>query len=110
MTETLTAVDLTAQGLGYRVDGIDLLQGASLHLRAGTITGLLGPNGSGKSTMLRVVVGALPASAGTIAVTEDGTSIDLAGMRRRDRAQRLALVEQDTHADVPLLVRDVVAL
>ncbi|GAB2625370.1 ABC transporter ATP-binding protein [Pseudactinotalea suaedae] len=110
MSQTLTAVDLTVDGLGYRVDGIDLLQGASLHLRAGTVTGLLGPNGSGKSTMLRLVVGALPASAGTIAVTEDGTSIDLASMRRRERARRMALVEQDTHAEVPLLVRDVVAL
>lgn len=110
MTETLTATDLTAEGLGYRVDGLDLLQGASLHLRAGTITGLLGPNGSGKSTMLRVVVGALPASAGTLAITEDGASLDLAAMRRRDRARRLALVEQDAHAEVPLRVRDVVAL
>lgn len=107
---TMTAVDLTAEGLGYRVEGIDLLRGASLHLRAGTVTGLLGPNGSGKSTMLRVVVGALPASAGTLAVTEDGMSLDLAGMRRRDRARRIALVEQDAHAEVPLLVRDVVAL
>ncbi|WP_420111436.1 ABC transporter ATP-binding protein [Pseudactinotalea sp.] len=110
MTEMLTATDLTASGLGYRVDGLDLLRGASLHLRAGTITGLLGPNGSGKSTMLRVVVGALPASAGTLAVTEDGRSLDLVTMRRRDRARRLALVEQDAHTEVPLRVRDVVAL
>ena len=107
---TLLATDLTAEGLGYRVDGLELLRGASLHLRAGTVTGLLGPNGSGKSTLLRVVVGALPASAGTLAVTEDGLAHDLTAMRRRDRAQRLALVEQDAHAEVPLRVRDVVAL
>lgn len=107
---TLTAVDLTAEGLGYRIDGLALLADVSLRLRAGTVTGLLGPNGSGKSTLLRLVVGALPPSAGTLAVTEDGTTADLATMGRRERARRLAFVEQDAHAEVPLRVRDVVGL
>ncbi len=106
----LHAVDLSADGLGYRIDGLSLVREVSMHLQAGTITGLLGPNGSGKSTLLRLVVGALPPSAGALSVTEDGQTHDLLAMRRRDRARRLALVEQDTHAEVPLRVRDVVAL
>jgi len=108
--DEVTVADLTADDLGYRIDGLDLLRGVSLHLRAGTVTGLLGPNGSGKSTLLRVVVGALPSSAGALAVTEAGVALDLRAMRRRDRARRLALVEQDAHSEIPLRVRDVVAL
>jgi peptide/nickel transport system ATP-binding protein len=42
------------------VDGIDL------EIRTGETLGLVGESGSGKSTLGRVLVGALPASAGTI--------------------------------------------
>ena len=106
----IAVTDLTAHDLAYRIDGLDLLQGVSLHLRAGTVTGLLGPNGSGKSTLLRLVAGALPVSGGTLTVIEHGAALDLRAMRRRDRARRVALVEQEAHAEIPLRVHDVVAL
>jgi len=73
---------------------------------AGGLTGLLGPNGAGKSTVLRLVAGVLPADAGSTEL--DGT--DLLGLGRRERARRVAFVEQEVAADVELTVREAVLL
>ena len=43
-----------------------VLQGVSLRARAGQVTCVLGPNGVGKTTLLRSVMGLVPASAGRI--------------------------------------------
>ena len=56
------------------------------------IVGILGPNGSGKTTLLRLLAGALTPHAGT--VTLDGPR--LARVPRRDLAQRMAVVPQET--------------
>src|ERR1700687_2664493 len=42
------------------------VDGVSIEVRTGQITGLIGPNGAGKSTFLAVMAGTLPASSGTI--------------------------------------------
>ncbi|MFA6434364.1 MAG: ABC transporter ATP-binding protein [Elusimicrobiales bacterium] len=44
------------------------LDGISLKLSPGTITGLTGPNGAGKSTLLRILAGLLVPDAGTVAL------------------------------------------
>lgn len=111
MTTSTSAVDihvseLTAEGLGYRIESTTLLGGVDLRLRSGEVTGVIGPNGSGKSTLLRLIIGALPPSAGQLRL--DGS--DLAGLNRRHRARALALVEQDAHTDIPLTAREVVLL
>jgi branched-chain amino acid transport system ATP-binding protein len=49
------------------------VDGVSIEVPAGKITGLIGPNGAGKSTLLAVLAGTLPASEGTI--TFDGREI-----------------------------------
>lgn len=67
---------------------------------------LLGPNGSGKSTLLRLIAGALRADSDSIALGAE----PLSGLRRRERAQRIALVEQEWAAADRLRGRDVVAL
>ncbi|GAA3935568.1 ABC transporter ATP-binding protein [Microbacterium soli] len=82
------------------VDGVDITASR------GEVTALLGANGAGKSTLLRLVVGALQADAGDIGF--DGRA--LSAMRRRERAQRVALVEQEWVAAEGLAGRDVVAL
>jgi ABC-type multidrug transport system ATPase subunit len=45
---------------------LQVLRGADLELDAGEIVGLVGENGSGKSTMMKILVGALAADAGTV--------------------------------------------
>lgn len=102
----VTLSDLTANSLGYRIDSATLLQGVDLRLRAGEITGIIGPNGSGKSTLLKLLIRAIPASAGQLHLGAE----NMATLPRREVARALALVEQDAHTDIPLTVADVVLL
>jgi ABC-2 type transport system ATP-binding protein len=45
------------------------LNDVSLAVRSGEIVGLLGPNGAGKSTMMKIIVGILKPSSGTVKVS-----------------------------------------
>jgi branched-chain amino acid transport system ATP-binding protein len=60
------------------------VDGVSIEVPAGKITGLIGPNGAGKSTFLAVLAGTLPASDGTIVY--DG--VDVTRMPAYARARR----------------------
>jgi branched-chain amino acid transport system ATP-binding protein len=44
------------------------VHGVSLHVTAGEIVGLLGANGAGKSSLLKAIIGLLPAREGTVLV------------------------------------------
>lgn len=90
----------------WGVDGRLILDGVDVTVPRGRVGGLLGPNGSGKSSLLRMIAGITAGSAGELSWA--GT--DLRGMRGRDRARRIALVEQESVTDVDLTVRDVVLL
>jgi branched-chain amino acid transport system ATP-binding protein len=54
--------------------GARVLDGVSLDVAAGSITGLIGPNGAGKTTLFNIVAGAIRPSSGT--VTFDRQPID----------------------------------
>ena len=49
------------------------VDGASLEIETGSITGLVGPNGAGKTTLFNVIAGALPPTSGTVIM--DGEDI-----------------------------------
>ena len=83
-----------------------VLHGVSTGFPAGTLTALVGPNGCGKSTLLRAMMGLLPIDSGR--VTLDGAP--LAGMSRRDRAQRIAWMPQETTCPDYLTLGEMVAL
>lgn len=72
---------------------------------AGGLSAIVGPNGAGKSTLLRAIAGVM-SSTGTMML--DGT--ELSTVRRRERARRIALVEQDSTPIAGMSVADVVAL
>src|SRR5689334_8696127 len=57
---------LIARDVHRHFEGMRAVDGVSLEVPRGKITGLIGPNGAGKSTFLAVVAGTLPASSGTI--------------------------------------------
>ena len=67
-----------------------VLDGLSLALPAGCLTGIVGPNGCGKSTLLRVIDGVLGAAAGEVLVEGDA----LGSLPARERAERIALLPQ----------------
>lgn len=58
----LQARDIVA---GY-LPGIDILDGCSIEVRAGEVTGVIGPNGAGKSTLVKAVFGLVPVRSGVV--------------------------------------------
>nr|WP_194245667.1 ABC transporter ATP-binding protein [Donghicola mangrovi] len=46
--------------------GFRAVDGATLEIAKGSITGLVGPNGAGKSTLFNVIAGALPPTSGKV--------------------------------------------
>jgi branched-chain amino acid transport system ATP-binding protein len=67
----LLEVDNVVAGYGY---GPDILNGASLTVRAGRSQCIIGPNGAGKSTLLKAIAGLLPIRSGEILL--NGARID----------------------------------
>src|SRR6202023_812658 len=57
---------LGARDIHRHFEGMHAVDGVSIEIMPGRITGLIGPNGAGKSTFLAVMAGTLPASSGTI--------------------------------------------
>jgi ATP-binding cassette subfamily C protein CydD len=59
---------LRISGLSYRYPGADhdVLRGADLHAERGEVHAIAGPSGAGKSTLFDLVLGFLPATAGTV--------------------------------------------
>jgi urea ABC transporter ATP-binding protein UrtE len=74
----LEVVDLCA---GY--GSIPVLYDVSLSIASGESIGILGHNGMGKTTLLRCLIGALPATSGTILF--DGTDVKRAAPHARAR-------------------------
>ena len=64
---------LVAQGLRKRYKSREVVRDFGLTLEAGEVVGLLGPNGAGKTTCFYMIVGLVPADAGSIVL--DGTDI-----------------------------------
>jgi len=57
---------LTVESVHKYFGGVRALHDVSFAIDRGQIMGLIGPNGSGKSTMINVIAGALPPTAGEI--------------------------------------------
>ena len=60
----MSVLDITALAAGY--GAIPVLEGLSFAVAAGELVGILGHNGMGKTTLLRALMGFLPATAGTV--------------------------------------------
>ncbi|MBT0995685.1 ATP-binding cassette domain-containing protein [Cellulomonas sp. DKR-3] len=115
-------MELRIEGVGARLGGRWVVDGVDATPPPGALTGLLGPNGAGKTTLLRLVAGLLPPGAGAVLVPDDehpgGSSgpvpaprqVPVHTLDRRRRARRVALLEQESSASVPLTVREAVAL
>ena len=74
---------LAAEGLVSGYGRIRIIDGVSLSLSAGEVVGVVGHNGMGKTTLLRTLLGLIPANAGTIHLA--GHNITAAPAARRSR-------------------------
>lgn len=97
---------LKVQNLEVRRGARTVLQGVDLQLRPGEIFGVLGPNGAGKSTLLGALSGELSASAGQVLLAERA----LADWPSRERAQRLAVLPQQSSLNFGFRVEEVVVM
>ncbi|EKN4181506.1 zinc ABC transporter ATP-binding protein ZnuC [Yersinia ruckeri] len=80
---TLISLDKISVSFGTR----RVLSDISLSLQVGRILTLLGPNGAGKSTLVRVVLGLIPPTSGSVT---------------RDAGLRIGYVPQKLHLDATL--------
>ena len=96
---------LKTAGLSVGYDAKPLIRDVALSVQRGKIVTLIGPNGSGKSTILKTVIGQLPAIEG--AVFLDGE--DLRARSRRDTAKRMAIVMTARMDPELMTCRDVVS-
>jgi iron complex transport system ATP-binding protein len=84
----------------------DAVAGIDLRVEDGEFLALLGPNGSGKSTFLRLLLGALRATAGDVLFR----GRPLVEWRRDEIARRIGVVAQGEELAFPITVRELVAM
>ena len=83
--------------------GIHAVNGATLEIKTGSITGLIGPNGAGKTTLFNVIAGHYTPTAGTVYL--DGE--DITGLKPHELfAKGLLRTFQLAHEFSTLTVRE----
>jgi iron complex transport system ATP-binding protein len=81
-----------------------VLSGLSFNVGDGELLAVLGPNGSGKSTLVKLIVGILDPESGVVSIK----GRDLASMSRRESAQLIGYVAQDSSMRFPLTAFELV--
>ena len=104
MSETPLPVCLEVRqaSFGYpEAAGRFRLQAQNFYLHPGELFAVVGPNASGKSTLLKLLAGLLPPEAG--AVLLEGRLVS--ALSPRERARRIAVVQQESPLLFPIRVR-----
>ena len=94
---------IVVENLHRRFGGVHAVNGASLTIRPGSITGLIGPNGAGKTTLFNVIAGLYQPTAGRVFL--DGE--DITGLKPHELFHKGVLrTFQLAHEFKTLTVRD----
>ena len=72
------------ENLHKHFGGFQAVDGASLEIESGTITGLIGPNGAGKTTLFNVIAGVLEPTYGSVFLDNE----DITGLPPHQLFQR----------------------
>ena len=67
---------LELQAVGKTFGELQALHGIDLHVRRGTVSGLIGPNGSGKTTLVNIITGVYAPDSGRVFL--DGKNVSRA--------------------------------
>ncbi len=94
---------LEGRNIHVVVDGSDLLEDVSIHVRPGEVVAVLGPNGAGKSTLLKVLCGDLSPTKGTVSM--EGRL--LTSWDKKASAQVRAVLPQQSSLSFPFRVLEV---
>lgn len=62
---------IRVKNLHRHFGGFRAVDGSSIEIDQGSITGLIGPNGAGKTTLFNVIAGVLPPTSGTVTMGEE---------------------------------------
>lgn len=77
------SIEIRALHARYSPQEADVLDGISLHIAAGECVAITGPSGSGKTSLLHVLLGLLPSSAGEVLI--GGRSVERIGLQAQRR-------------------------
>jgi iron complex transport system ATP-binding protein len=97
---------LAIEAVSLRLGTRDVVREVSLSLEPGEVVALVGPNGAGKTTLLRIASRVLEPDAGRVLLA----GRDTAGLSRRELAQQLAVVPQETAVDFPFRAGELVLM
>lgn len=97
---------MEAMKICLNLAGNQLLSNIDLIVNEGEITAICGPNGAGKTSLLRVLVGDLTATSGSVYF--NGQSI--ADQNSQARARNLSVLPQHSSLDFPFTAEEVVQL
>ena len=97
---------LHMQNVGVQIGHTPLLTDVSLAVSAGQVVAVVGPNGAGKSTLLRAMGGEILPSRGQVVLEGQ----PLPTWPRRQRAQVMAVLPQESTLTFPFTVFEVVMM
>src|SRR5210317_1832731 len=98
---------IVVENLHKRFGGVHAVNGASLTIRPGSITGLIGPNGAGKTTLFNVIAGLYQPTSGRVFL--DGE--DITGLKPHELFHKgLLRTFQIAHEFSTLTVRENLAM
>jgi ATP-binding cassette subfamily C protein LapB len=86
--------EITVESVSFRYseDGPEVIQGARLQLKAGSLVTVMGPNGGGKTTLSKLIPGLYKPTQGRVLL--DGA--DISQFARQDLAAWISYVPQET--------------
>ncbi len=105
MTEAAPPL-IEVEEVSFTYGAVTALSGVSLKVEAGDFLALIGPNGSGKSTLVRIMLGLLAPSAGSVRMFGE----PVRSFRRWERVGYIPQRAAASDPDFPASVLEVVAL
>jgi peptide/nickel transport system ATP-binding protein len=94
--QDVTCVFSVSTGMFKKPRPLHAVNGVNLAVRRGEVVAIVGESGCGKTTLMRMMLGLLPPSTGTVSLEGQ----DLAGLNRRSIARRVQPVFQDPYSSL----------